>query len=131
SCGSIGRTLGRPWKVRILEPLRPYPLRRASVPRGVSWKVRILEPLRPLSPLIVLRMSGTVTPDASSLSPAREGRSFRSDAGGEIFIYMPPQQSRPRRDGTMKSTSVLTRKIENEVELLQRHVQMLKAIREN
>ncbi|HOB38151.1 MAG TPA: hypothetical protein PLD09_07290 [Methanomassiliicoccaceae archaeon] len=31
----------------------------------------------------------------------------------------------------MKGNSVLTRKIENEIELLQRHVQMLKAIREN
>ena len=31
----------------------------------------------------------------------------------------------------MKGNSVLTRKIESEVELLQRHVQMLKAIREN
>ncbi|NLI74640.1 MAG: hypothetical protein GX369_07755 [Euryarchaeota archaeon] len=31
----------------------------------------------------------------------------------------------------MKGKSILTRKIENEIELLQRHVHMLKAIREN
>jgi hypothetical protein len=48
-----------------------------------------------------------------------------------MLIYLPLLSWHTRRMGTMKGNSVLTSKIESEIELLQRHVQMLKAIMDN
>jgi predicted transcriptional regulator len=51
--------------------------------------------------------------------------------GRATLIYVPLLSRHIGRRGTMKGNSVLTSKIESEIELLQRHVQMLKAIMDN